>query len=149
MRKVALGATAAVLCLLAGCSSDSEPSSTPTQPTPPTQSTSAAVPRTGSPAATSDQSKARDSALAEMAANASSHAAQIASGDGLRVENHTDADVALVFPDGMTAWVKPGKYLVAAMPCARRLPVRAETAPGAVLEEYDAPCRQRDTWVID
>lgn len=87
--------------------------------------------------------------LAQLQGDAESAAEQVASGDGLRVENKTGGRVALIFPDGDTAWVAAGKVVTIARPCRDRLPLRAESKAGDFIAEHVGPCRQRDTWTLD
>lgn len=86
--------------------------------------------------------------VAQLQSDASSAAEQVASGDGLRVENRTGAPVALVFPDGETVWLAAGKVVVVLKPCRERLPLRAESESGELIAERDGPCRRRDAWIL-
>jgi hypothetical protein len=73
----------------------------------------------------------------------------MASGHGLRVENKTGGPIALIFPDGDTARVAAGTFVVVLRACRDRLPLRAESGTGEFVAERHGPCRQRDTWTLE
>jgi hypothetical protein len=95
------------------------------------------------------QSHGSAGGLARLQEDAASGAEQLASDEGLRVENRTGAPVELVFPDGDTARVAADRSLVVLRACSERLPLRAESSSGDLVAELDGPCRPRDTWVLD
>ena len=94
------------------------------------------------------QGTGSEAEVAQLQADAASAAEQVASGDGLRVENRTREPVTLVFPDGETAWLAAGKDVVVLKPCPERLPLQVESESGELIAERDGPCRRRDTWTL-
>lgn len=122
---VALSLTVALS--IAGCASEDDPSG-------------AAEPSASPPDQGADVGQLRE--------DAESAVGQIASGDGLRVENKTGGPIALVFPNGDAAWVAAGKFVDIVRPCPDRLPLRAERKTGELIAERDGPCRRHDTWTV-
>ncbi|MFN3602846.1 MAG: hypothetical protein ACK4UY_15800 [Dietzia sp.] len=129
-------AAVVLLCSLSACSAESEESSA--GPTPGSA-------QQGSPG----QGKGSSKDLDRLQGDAESAAGQIASGDGLRVENKTGGPVVLIFPDGDTAEVAAGKLVTILRPCPERLPLQAESTTGDLIAERGGPCRERDTWTLE
>lgn len=137
-----------LLCSLGACSTENGASSA--GPTPSSSDAQRDKPGGASPGSTSTrQGEGSGADVAHLQGGAESAAGQIASGDGLRVENKTGGPIALTFPDGDTAWVAAGKFVVVLRACRDRLPLRAESKTGDFIAERDGPCRQRDTWTLD
>jgi hypothetical protein len=135
-----------LLCSFGACSAENEASSAESRP-----STSIAQQeRPNSPVhGSASQGEGSNADVAQQQGNAESAAGQIASEDGLRVENQTGEPIALTFPDGDTAWLATGKSVVILKACRDMLPLRAVNKAGAFIAQHGGPCRQRDTWTLD
>jgi hypothetical protein len=139
-------AAVALLCLLGACNTEDGRSTDG-----PTPSSSDAQPgeQGGTKPGSTSQGEGSGNEVGQLQGGAESAAGQVASGDGLRVENKTGGPVALIFPDGDTSWVAAGKVVVVLRPCGDRLPLRAESKTGEFIAERDGRCRPRDTWVLN
>jgi hypothetical protein len=130
------------LCSLTACTNESATST-------PLASQSPADKPDGTAEGSSESGQGSESDIDGLQEGAASAAEQIASGDGLRVENETGGAFTLVFPDGDTALVDAGKAVVVVRSCRDRLPLRVESVSGDLIDEFDGPCRLRDTWTVN
>src|ERR1700754_1155441 len=87
----------------------------------------------------SGEGHASDGDVADSQRGADSARAQMASGDGLRVENNTGESVVLRFPDGDVVGVDAGRSVVVLRPCSDTLPLKAERVSGELIAVRDAP----------
>jgi hypothetical protein len=130
------------LCSLTACSNDSDETTA-------LESQSSEERPDGAAQDSSETGQGSGSDVKESQDGAASAAEQIASGEGLRVENETGDAFTLVFPNGDTALVDAGKAVVVLRPCRERLPLRAQNESGDLIDEFDGPCRRRDTWTVN
>jgi hypothetical protein len=135
-----------LLCSLGACSTENGESSAGATPSS-SESRRDDLGRAG--LGSTGQGKGSSDALARSQEDAKSAAEQLASGDGLLVENKTGGPVVLIFPDGDTSWLAAGNVVTSVRPCRGRLPLRAENQAGDFIAEHVGPCRQRDTWTLD